>query len=112
MTGNFPRRGSIYWVSLDPSIGSETKKTRPCMIISNDQGNEFSQTVIVAPVTSKIKKVYSFEVQIEIEGKKGKIMLNQCRTVDKSRLGTMICVFNGDVMEGVNNAIRIAFGLT
>jgi mRNA interferase MazF len=51
----FPRRGEIYWVNLEPTIGSETQKTRPGLIISNDIGNEMSNMVIIAPITSKIK---------------------------------------------------------
>lgn len=112
MTGNFPKRGSVYWVSLDPAVGSETRKTRPCLILSNNQGNEFSNTIVVAPITSKIKKIYSFEVKVSVDGKQGKVMVNQCRTVDKSRLGKMICALDSEVMEDVNEAIRIVFGLS
>ena len=112
MIGNFPKRGSVYWVSLDPAIGSETKKTRPCLIISNDSGNEASGMVIVAPITSKVKKIYSFEVEVTISGKRGKVMVNQCRTIDKSRLGKKECSLDFEVMEEVNEAIRITFGIS
>lgn len=111
MSGNFPKRGNVYWVSLDPTVGSETRKTRPCLLVSNDQGNQVSNTVIVAPITSKVKKIYSFEVEVTVAGKKGKVMLNQCRAVDKTRLGKQECVFDEDVMAAVDDAIRIAFGL-
>src|SRR5438477_428265 len=55
MVRKFPMRGEIYWINLDPVIGSETKKTRPGLIISNDIGNEMSEVVIIAPITSKMK---------------------------------------------------------
>jgi len=58
------KRGEIYWTNLDPTQGHEIKKTRPCIVVSNDVGNEFSETVTVVPLTSKTnnKKVYPFEV--------------------------------------------------
>jgi mRNA interferase MazF len=111
MTGNFPKRGEVYWVSLDPAIGAETRKTRPCLIISNDKGNEASGTVIIAPITSKVKRVYSFEVETFIADRKGKIMVNQCRTIDKTRLGKLECQLDGETMNGVDEAIRITFGI-
>lgn len=109
---DFPKRGEIYWVNLDPTIGSETKKTRPALIISNDSGNENSAVVIIAPITSKVKKIYSFEVKVEINGKPGKIMLNQCRTIDKSRLSGKMDSIEDDVMKLVDDAIKIVFGLS
>ena len=53
-----PKHGEIYWVDLDPTIGSEINKIRPAVIISKDTGNEYGQRVIVAPITSTVKKVY------------------------------------------------------
>lgn len=111
MTGRFPKRGDVYWVLLDPSIGHETRKTRPCLVVSNDKGNEHSHTVLIAPITSKTKKLYSFEAKVSISGKDGKIMLDQCRAVDKSRLGKMECHVDNGVMADVDEAIRIVFGL-
>jgi mRNA interferase MazF len=81
------------------------------LVISNDRGNEHAHTVIVAPITSKTKNLYSFEARVSISGKDGKIMLDQCRAVDKSRLGKMECHVDKDVMDEVNEAIRIVFGL-
>ena len=61
----FPQRGEIYWVSLDPTIGSEIAKTRPALIISNDIGNQHADRVIVAPIsTANVSKVYPFEVKL------------------------------------------------
>jgi len=68
----FPKRGEIYWVNLDPTIGSETKKTRPAVIISNDIGNETSKIVILAPITSKVKNIYPFEAKTSVNGKPAK----------------------------------------
>lgn len=107
----FPKRGEIHWVNLDPSIGNETKKTRPGLIVSNDAGNEFSGIVTIAPITSKIKNVYPFEVKVVVKGKAGKVMLNQCRTIDKSRLVGKIDSIDQATMEQVEEAIKIVFGL-
>jgi len=115
MTGKkniFPKRGEIYWVNLDPTVGSETKKIRPALIVSNDVGNEMSAVVIIAPITSKIKKVYSFEVEVSVKGKHGKVMLNQCRAIDKSRLAGKIDSIGDELMKLVEDAIKVAFGLS
>jgi mRNA interferase MazF len=108
----FPRRGEIYWVNLDPSVGGETKKTRPALIVSNDVGNEIANIVMVAPITSKIKTVYPFEVKVSVGGKLGKIMLNQCRAVDKSRITGKIDEIDQETMKSVEDAIKIVFGLS
>jgi mRNA interferase MazF len=112
MVKQFPRRGEIYWVNLDPTIGSETKKTRPGLIVSNDLGNEESDVVIIAPITSKIKNVYPFEVELSIDSRPGKVMLNQCRAVDQSRLKQKLGEVDSETMKEVDEAIKIAFSIS
>ena len=107
----FPRRGEIYWVNLEPAVGGETRKKRPGLIVSNDIGNEKSSVAIVAPITSKASRVYPFEVAVDVAGKYAKIMLHQCRAVDKFRLETKLDHLDFDIMRLVDEAIRIAFGL-
>lgn len=107
----FPKRGDIYWVNLDPTVGGEIQKLRPGLIISNDIGNDVSSVVMVAPITSKLKHVYPFEVRIVLKGKNAKILLNQCRALDKSRLMDKIDEVNIEIMQQVEEAIRIVFGL-
>jgi len=107
----FPKKGEIYWINLDPAIGKETKKIRPGLVVSNDIGNEFSDIIMVAPLTSKIKNVYPFEVEITLKGKPSKIMLNQCTALDKSRLADKLDEVDAKVMQAVEDAIRIVFGL-
>lgn len=75
----------IYWVNLDPTIGHEVKKIRPCIVISPDEMNHNIQTVIIAPVTSTLK-IYPSRVACKVQNQKGAIMLDQLRTVDKKRL--------------------------
>lgn len=112
MSGNaYPKRGEIYWVDLDPAIGGEIQKTRPCLIVSNDTGNEVSRIIMVAPITSKVKHVYPFEVKIALNGKPAKIMLNQCKALDKSRLKNKIGSVNVSTMRDAEEAIKIVFGI-
>ena len=78
-------RFDILLISLDPSQGAEIKKTRPCIVISPDEMNKYIKTVIVAPMTSSIKS-YPTRVHVNFEGKAGNIVLDQIRTIDKSRI--------------------------
>lgn len=79
------KRFEVYLVRLDPTLGSEIRKTRPCLVISPDQMNRHIQTVIVAPMTTR-GKAYPTRVECEVDGKQGQIVLDQIRTVDKTRL--------------------------
>src|SRR5438309_8893786 len=108
----FPKGGEIYWVNLDPTVGSEINKTRPALVVSNDSGNEYSQRIIVAPITSSAKKVYPFEVKLEIAAKEGKVLLDQLRSIDKQRLSKKLSVLDYETMQLVNKALKIALDLT
>jgi mRNA interferase MazF len=79
----------VYWVSLDPTVGGEVKKRRPAVILSPDEMNRNLSVVIVAPITSS-KKAWPTRLDVELNGKAGQIMLDQIRTVDKSRLAQHI----------------------
>lgn len=78
-------RFEVYLINLDPTQGSEIKKTRPCLVISPNEMNRFISTVIIAPMTTKGRD-YPTRVICEFQGKQGQIVLDQIRTVDKSRL--------------------------
>ena len=78
-------RYEVHLVRLDPTEGSEIRKTRPCLIISPDEMNRYIQTVIVAPMTSQ-GRTYPTRVPVEFQGKSGHVVLDQIRTVDKTRL--------------------------
>ncbi len=79
------QRFDIYLVNLDPTIGSEIQKTRPCLIISPDEMNRYIATVIIAPMTTK-GRTFPTRVACNFQGKEGQIILDQIRTSDKSRL--------------------------
>jgi mRNA interferase MazF len=78
-------RFDVYLVNLHPAIGSEIKKTRPCLVISPDEMNRFIRTVIIAPMTTQ-GKLYPSRVPCRFQGKNGLVVLDQIRTVDDSRL--------------------------
>ncbi|MCC7262344.1 MAG: type II toxin-antitoxin system PemK/MazF family toxin [Candidatus Latescibacteria bacterium] len=112
----FPKRGEIYRVSLDPTIGTEIAKTRPALIISNDIGNQFSERVVVAPITSQnTEKVYPFEVLIPAgEGgltQASKVLLDQIRSIDKQRLKKRMGMISSERMVAVDQAIRLSLAV-
>jgi mRNA interferase MazF len=80
---------AVHWIDLDPTRGSEVNKTRPCVILSPDEMNRYVRTVIVAPLTHTIK-AYPSRVTCDVKGQQGSVMLDQIRTVDKSRIGNAI----------------------
>ena len=85
MVRSIVSRGEIWLINLDPTIGSEIKKTRPCIVVSPQELNDHLRTVIIAPMTSK-GRAGGFRVPITHDGKKGLILLDQIRAVDKARL--------------------------
>ena len=78
-------RFDVYLINLDPTLGSEIRKTRPCLVISPDEMNRHIATVIVAPMTTKGQS-YPTRISVRFQGKDGQIVLDQLRTVDKTRL--------------------------
>lgn len=104
-------RGEIYWVNLDPSIGSEVQKTRPGIIVSNNIQNKISTRVVVVPITSQVKTIFPFEAKILVATKEAKALADQIRTIDKSRLGNLIGKLNKTEIADIERAIRITLSL-
>jgi len=103
------KRGDIYWVNLDDAEGYETKNIRPCLVVSNDIQNRIGKRVMIAPLTSNIKKKYPFEV---IVGKlKSKVMLDQVRVVTISRLKKKVSWLIKEEMEMIDLALHVALGI-
>ena len=101
-------RFEIYYVNLDPTIGREIKKTRPCVIISPNEMNHHIATVIIAPLTSKLRN-YPTRIPCKVEGKQGQIVLDQIRTVDKVRLIKKIVTLNRITQKKVLSVLREMF---
>lgn len=111
------RRGDIYYADLSPVIGSEQGGIRPVLIVQNDVGNKYSPTVIAAAITSQINKA-KLPTHIEISAqeyglqKDSVILLEQIRTIDKKRLREKNGHLDDELMDRVNEAISISFGLS
>lgn len=96
---------NIYLVNLDPTVGHEIKKTRPCLIISPDEMNVNIQTVIIAPMTTKSHK-HPTRIPVTVQSKKGWIVLDQIRTIDNKRIIKKIGKISTDTIKEVKNVIR------
>ena len=80
-------RGEVYWVDLDPAVGSEANKRRPCVIVSRNASNRAATTLTVVPITSSVERIYPFDVFLEaVLEHPSKVQANQIRTVSKERL--------------------------
>ena len=112
-----PRRGDIYLVNFDPTLGAEIRKTRPALILQNDIGNKFSPVTIMAAISSKFEEpLYPTEVLISAKALTGLtvdsvVLLNQIRTIDKKRLVKQLGTLSAAEMEEVNQALRISLAL-
>ena len=103
-------RGEIWLINLDPTIGSEIKKTRPCVVVSPQELNDYLRTVIVAPMTTKGQSA-GFRVPITHDGKKGLILLDQIRAVDKVRLVKKIGRSNPKTLSATLGVLQEAFAI-
>jgi mRNA interferase MazF len=112
MKDDYPKKGDIYWVRLDPTDGKEIKKTRPCLVISSDIANR-SELIIVAPITSNADRIFPrIEIKITLDGKPAKIIPRQMRSIDRTkRLGKKIGSISLQEMKLVNDAIRLILDL-
>jgi mRNA interferase MazF len=107
-----PRRGDVYWVALDPVLGTEIKKTRPAVIVSNDSCNRHGTRVVVLPVTSNVESLYPGEASIEVDAKPARALGDQIRSIDKTRLRARIGRLDPDEMIRVDEALRITLALS
>lgn len=108
---DYPKRGDIYWIKLDPTEGSEIQKTRPCLILSNNSQNKKGLRVIAAPITSKIKNVYPFESRLILKERECKVLLDQIRALDKKRISQKITSIDQETMTQVEEALKVALAL-
>ena len=110
------RRGDIFYADLSPVIGSEQGGIRPVLVIQNDIGNKHSPTIICAAITSKMNKA-KLPTHVEIDSKKYKIvkdsvvLLEQIRTIDKQRLKDIVCHVDRELMNKVDEALRVSLML-
>ncbi|MFZ3170371.1 MAG: type II toxin-antitoxin system PemK/MazF family toxin [Carboxydocellales bacterium] len=110
------RRGDIFYCDLSPVVGSEQGGTRPVLVLQNDIGNQYSPTTIIAAITSQISKA-KLPTHVEVKRlnsgleKDSVILLEQIRTIDRSRLKEKVTALDHDTMDKVNKAAEISLGL-
>ena len=111
MTERIVKRGDIYKVVLDPTIGREIKKTRRCVVISNNQQNLYSPLLIIIPTTSDMDKLYSWEVVIHSEGKDRKILTDQIRSIDRKRIREYKGQVSYETLTKIEKALSVVLSL-
>jgi mRNA interferase MazF len=102
------QRFDVFLVALDPTVGSEIQKTRPCLVVSPDQINRHLQTVLVAPLTTR-SRTYPFRAPCRFQGKPGQVALDQMRAVDRSRLVKRLGRFGGSSQVGLLQILQQMF---
>ncbi len=105
------KRGEVWWVEFDPAVGSEIRKTRPAVIVSNDAANRNLSRVVVVPLTSSTGRQYPGEALVVVDGQNSKAMADQIMAADKVRLKSQLGTVNKADMQAVEDAIRVHLGL-
>lgn len=106
------KRGEVWWVDFEPAVGSEIRKQRPAVIVSNDSANTHADRVQVVPLTTNIGKVYSCEAVVMCRGKRQKAVADQIMTADKSRFDNRIGRLSPGDLEAVERALIVQLGLS
>ena len=106
-----PRRGEVWWVSFDPSLGGEIQKTRPALILSNNAANAVLNRVTVVPLTSQTTRLYPGEALITLNGERRKAMADQIMTAAKQRLRNRLGSISAADMAAVEKAVLLQLGI-
>lgn len=105
-------RGEVWWVQFDPAVGSEIRKRRPGIILSNSAANRHLSRVVVVPITSNVERVYPSEALITVTGRAAKAMADQIMAADKSRLHERMAVLSREDLAAVEDAVTLHLGMS
>lgn len=105
------QRGEVWWVEFDPAVGSEIRKTRPAVIVSNDAANRNLARVVVIPMTSNTGRQYPGEAIVTLDGQTSKAMADQIMAADKGRLKSLLGKLSKADIQAVEDAIKIHLAL-
>jgi len=108
VVGRLPRQDEVWMVTLDPTLGVEIQKTRPCLVISPNEMNEYLQTVIIAPMTT-VTRPYPTRVPLRFQGRRGQVALDQLRAVDRQRLVRKLGSVSASTAQAVSATILEMF---
>ncbi|MDR2925499.1 MAG: type II toxin-antitoxin system PemK/MazF family toxin [Azoarcus sp.] len=104
-------RGEVWWVEFDPAVGTEIRKTRPAVIVSNNAANRNLGRVVVIPTTSSTGRVYRSEALVTVGGQQSKAMADQITTADKARLKSQLGSLSPKEMKAIEEAIKVHLAL-
>jgi mRNA interferase MazF len=112
VTGDpFPRRGEVWLVAFDASVGGEIQKTRPAVVVSNDTANAVLNRVQVVPVSSRVSRLYPAETYVSLNGERRKAMADQIATASKRRLQRRLDMLAPEDLAAVERIVRVQLGL-
>jgi mRNA interferase MazF len=106
-----PRRGEVWLVSFDPSVGGEIQKTRPAVVLSNDTANALLNRVQLVPISSQVGRLYPAEAYVNVNGERRKAMADQITTASKHRLMRRLGDLSKDDVEAVARVVCVQLGL-
>src|SRR5271154_776363 len=104
--GKMPRRGEIWWANLDPTVGSEINKTRPCVVVSNSVVNEHRRTVVVVPLSSSPRDAPPVMVSVTCSGRPAVAVIDQVRAIARERLADRIELLSAEHLGAIEDALR------
>ena len=106
-----PRRGEVWWVAFDASVGGEIRKTRPAIVLSNNAANATLNRVIVVPLTSQTEKLYPGEALVTLDGEQSKAKADQIATASKQRLRSKVGSVSFSDLAAVEKAVLLQLGI-